>query len=141
MRLFSRGGAVGACVCATAMMLSMAAPAQAAVTGWRLFFRQHYGAPANFSSYTAVLATARNAAWAFGGTNLTGGSGPSGRPVAEHWNGRTWRGSPLPAGLHDTIEAASAASASDIWAVGRASSCHGRPMFTTLPRTGEAACG
>lgn len=117
MRLFRRAGAVGACVCATAMMLSMAAPAQAAATGWRLFFSHHYGARANFSGYMVAVAPGKSDAWAFGGTALSGGTGASGTPVAEHWNGRTWRGSPLPRGLSDTIEAASAASASDIWAV------------------------
>jgi hypothetical protein len=99
------------------MMMSMAAPAQAAVTGWRQFFRHHYGAPGNFSGYGAVVAPGKSDAWAFGGTALSGGTAPFGTPVAEHWNGRTWRGSPLPAGLHDSINAASASSASDIWAV------------------------
>jgi hypothetical protein len=117
MRLYRRAGAVGACLCAAAMTLSMAAPAQAATTGWRPFFRQHYGAQANFSGYMAVVASGKNDAWAFGGSALTGGPGTPGTPVAEHWNGRSWRGSPLPRGLHDTIEAASAPSANDIWAV------------------------
>jgi hypothetical protein len=117
MRLFRHAGAVGACVCAVAMMLSMAAPAQAAATGWRLIFRQHYGAPGNFSGYEEVLAPGKSDAWAFGGTDLSGGTAPVGTPVAERWNGRTWRGSALPRGLQDTIIAASAASASDIWAV------------------------
>jgi len=117
MKLSSRAGAAGACICAAAVVLSMAAPAQAAVTGWRPFFRQHYGAPGNFSGYMTVAAPGKSAAWAFGGTALSGGTAPSGSPVAERWNGRAWRGSPLPAGLHDTIDAASAASATDIWAV------------------------
>jgi hypothetical protein len=100
------------------MMLSMAVPVQAApVTGWRQFFRQHYGAPANFSVYEAVVASGKSDAWAFGGTNLNGGTAPVGTPVAERWNGRTWRGSALPRGLHDTIIAASAPSATDVWAV------------------------
>ena len=119
MKLSSRAGAVGACICAAAVVLSMAAPAQAAVPGWRPFFRQHYGAPGSFSGYMAVLAPGKSAAWAFGGTALSGGTSPFGRPVAERWNGRAWRASPLPAGLHDTINAASAASATDIWAVTR----------------------
>jgi hypothetical protein len=117
MKLSRRAGAVGACVCAAAMMLSMAAPAQAAVTGWRPFFKQHYGAPGNFSGYMAVVAPGKSDAWAFGGTALSGGTSPFRTPVAEHWNGRTWRGSPLPARLQDTINAASAPSANDIWAV------------------------
>ena len=118
MRLSRRVGAAGACVCAAATMLSMAAPAQAApVTGWRQFFSQHYGAPGNFSGYEAVVSPGKSDAWAFGGTALSGGTAPFGTPVAEHWNGRTWRGSPLPRGLHDTITAASAASATDVWAV------------------------
>ncbi|HEV2241875.1 MAG TPA: hypothetical protein VGR98_12600 [Streptosporangiaceae bacterium] len=117
MKLSSRAGAAGASICAAVVMLSMAAPAQAAVTGWRQFFRQHYGAPGNFSGYMAVAAPGKSDAWAFGGTALSGGTAPSGSPVAERWNGRAWRGSPLPAGLHDTIIAASAPSATDIWAV------------------------
>jgi hypothetical protein len=117
MKLSSRAGVAGACICAVAVMLSMAVPAQAAVPGWRPFFRQHYGAPGNFSGYMAVVAPGKSDAWAFGGTALSGGTAPSGRPVAERWNGRAWRASPLPAGLHDTINAASAASATDIWAV------------------------
>jgi hypothetical protein len=117
MRLSPRAGAAGAGICAAAVMLSMAAPAQAAVPGWRPFFRQHYGVPGNFSGYEAVVAPGKSDAWAFGGTALSGGTAPSGRPVAVRWNGRAWRGSPLPAGLHDTILAASAPSATDIWAV------------------------
>jgi hypothetical protein len=117
MRLSRRVGAVGACFCAVAMMLSMAAPAQAAATGWRLFFSQHYGAPGNFSGYEAVVAAGKTDAWAFGGTKLSGGTAPVGTPVAERWNGRAWRGSALPRGLHDAIIAASAPSATDVWAV------------------------
>jgi hypothetical protein len=117
MKLSSRVGAAGASICAAAVLLSMAAPAQAAVTGWRPFFSRHYGAPGNSSGYLAVAAPGKSDAWAFGGTALSGGTSPFGRPVAERWNGRAWRGSPLPAGLHDTINAVSAPSATDIWAV------------------------
>jgi hypothetical protein len=119
MKLSRRAAAVGASVCAAAVMLSTAAPAQAAVTGWRLFSRQHYGAPANFSAYLAVVASGKSSAWAFGGTALRGAPGGPGQPVAEHWDGRAWRGSPLPGGLSDSIDAASAASATDVWAVTR----------------------
>jgi hypothetical protein len=117
MRLSRRAGTAGACACSLALMLSMAAPAQAAATGWRLFFSHHYGAAANFSGYESVVSPGKADAWAFGGTALSGGTGPSGTPVAEHWNGRNWRGSVLPRGLHDTIIAASAASQADVWAV------------------------
>jgi len=41
----------------------------------------------------------------------------SGRPVAEHWNGKAWSASALPSGLKGWIWAASAPSASEIWAV------------------------
>jgi hypothetical protein len=117
MRLSRRVGAVGACVCAVAMMLSMAAPAQAAATGWRLFFSHHYGAAANFSGYESVVSPGKSDAWAFGGAALSGGTAAAGTPVAEYWNGRSWRGSALPRGLHDAIIAASAASPTDVWAV------------------------
>ena len=101
MTFSPRARAVGACICSAVVVLSMAAAAQAADTGWRQVFRQHYGAPGNFSGYMAVAAPGKSDAWAFGGTALSGGTSPSGRPVAERWNGRAWRGSPLPAGLHD----------------------------------------
>src|SRR5260370_37321604 len=123
MRLSRRAGAVGACACAVAMMMSMAAPAQAAVTGWRQFFRHHYGAPGNFSGYRAVVAPGKSDAWAFGGTALSGGTAPFGTPVAEHWNGRAWRGSPRPARRHDSINAAGASSASALAGVDQLRGC------------------
>ncbi|MGD0376132.1 MAG: hypothetical protein ABSB01_16275 [Streptosporangiaceae bacterium] len=114
MKLSSRVGVVLGTVTFAATMTAMGLPAQApSGTGWREVFVHHYGAPADVSGFTAVIAPGRHDAWAFGGTNLS----ISGSPVAERWTGGRWRASPLPGGLDSTINAASAVSASDIWAV------------------------
>ena len=80
---------------------------------WPATVTRHYGAPADASGYSAVIALSRTDAWAFGGTN----PGGAGAPVALQWNGQSWRSWPLPAGLRDFIGDASASSATDIWAV------------------------
>lgn len=106
---------LGAAGPALALLLTAVQPAQAASpAGWRVVFSHHYGAPANQSLYSAVAATGAGDAWVFGVDNWVNPS--SGRPVAEHWNGSAWRQSALPPGLHSSIYAASASSASNVWA-------------------------
>jgi len=114
MELPRRAGAALGAVIFAAVMTAAGLPAQAASgSGWREAFARHYGAPADVSGFTAVIAPARHDAWAFGGTNrpITGSA------VAEQWTGRRWRASALPRGVGSTINAASAGGASDIWAV------------------------
>jgi hypothetical protein len=112
------GAVLGAAAALAALALSAAPPALAAgVPGWRAVFTRHYGPAANFTGYTAVISPARNDSWAFGGSDLTGGSAPVGGPIATHWTGGKWRASRLPAGLRSYILVASAPSANDIWAV------------------------
>jgi hypothetical protein len=74
---------------------------------------EHYGQPGNFSGYSAIAVTGRRTAWVFGGTNPGGSSSP----VAVDWNGSTVTVARLPAGLTGFISAASASSASNVWAV------------------------
>lgn len=116
MRVFPRTGAACAAVSAIALMLGMTSPAQATAPGWRQVLSRHYGPATNASLYQAVVATGKNNAWALGGTDLTEATG-AGRPVAVHWNGRGWSGVGMPAGVTSFIFAASASSASNIWAV------------------------
>lgn len=107
--------ALGAAAAIT-LVLAAGRPAQGATTStWRVVFSHHYGPATDFSGYLTGLAPSKNDAWAFGGSDLSAST--SGTPVAEHWNGTTWRGSVLPAGLTDEILAASADSASDVWAI------------------------
>ena len=108
-------GVLGSVLSLTALALARGVPAQAAGAGWVVVFAHHYGPAANASGYFTVIAPARNDAWAFGGTNLSGAT--AGAPVAVHWNGTAWSASALPGGLTNEIFAASADSASDIWAV------------------------
>ena len=102
---------------ATALPIAASLPAMAAASpGWRVVASRHYGPAAQYNGLFSVVTTGRKDAWAFGGTNLSGGS-PSSVPVAEHWNGRTWRNARLPGGLTNEIIAASAPAPKDIWAV------------------------
>lgn len=114
MKLSSRVAAVLGTVTFAATVTAIGPPAQAAgATGWHEVFVHHYGASADVCGFTAVIAPGRHGAWAFGGINLS----ITGSPVAERWTGGRWRASPLPRGLGSTINAASAVSASNIWAV------------------------
>jgi hypothetical protein len=101
---------------AIALAAASGLPAQGATaSNWHVVFTRHYGPAADFSGYLTGLARSRGDAWAFGSSDLSGST--AGTPVAEHWNGAAWRGSALPAGLTDEVLAASADSASDVWAV------------------------
>lgn len=121
MKLFRRRSAVLTAASAAAVLaLAAAVPGQAATTGWRAVFTHHYGAATNYSGYTAVVVPGPGDAWAFGSTDLSAAPGHPGSPVAEHWNGTTWSPSQLPPGLQNTISAASAVSASSVWAVTQA---------------------
>jgi hypothetical protein len=112
---FRVGVVAAAGLSAAALALSPAIPAQAAPSpGWRIVFSHQYGA-GSFSDFSAVAATSASNAWAFGGTDLSGVG--SGSPAAEHWQGGSWKASKLPGGLASAINAASAPSASDVWAV------------------------
>ena len=114
---FRRAGAVCAAA-ATAVVISGIVPAQAATSpGWRQVHSQHYGPANDYSVYGAVVASAKNSAWVLGGNDWSGGNGTSQHAVATHWNGTAWGGYTLPAGVTSYVIAASAPSASDIWAV------------------------
>jgi hypothetical protein len=117
MRFYGRAAVLGATLTTTALTLAMSLPAQAATTGWRVIFTHHYGTPVNVSGYVSIVAPGNRSAWAFGGADLSGTNGTSGSPVAEHWNGKAWAASTLPSAGSSPIEAASAPSATDIWAV------------------------
>jgi len=109
--------AAGAGLMATALSVAAMVPAQAAAApGWRIVSSQHFGTAGDFNGLLSVVSTGRDSAWAFGGTDLAGAA--SGGPLAEHWNGRSWRAVTLPSGLAGPIDAASAPTANDIWAVG-----------------------
>jgi hypothetical protein len=115
MQTARRAGIVLGSISAAIGTLAAAAPARAAdAPPWQITAKVHYGAPGNASGYSTVIATGRNDAWAFGGTNP---GGPS-TPAAEHWDGTRWRASQLPAGLNGFVVAAAASSASNVWAVG-----------------------
>jgi hypothetical protein len=91
-----------------------AAALAASASAWKLVYKHHYGAPTAQNGFNTIVAPSRRQAWAFGGSdNFTG------RPIAAHWTGGRWRPAPLPAGLTDEVDAVSASSPSNVWAVVR----------------------
>lgn len=112
-------GSLSAVLAATALSVALAVPAQATTPGWRVVFGTHYGAATNYSGYLTAIAPSKLDLWAFGGSDLSGGTPAV--PVAEHWNGTAWSAGILPAAVTSSakspIEAASAVSPSNIWAV------------------------
>lgn len=116
---FRRAACACAAASAAALTAGLALPAQAATPGWRQVYSKHYGAAANYSEYGAVAALSSKNIWVLGDTNVENGYQPSGTPVAVHWTGASWVGSPMPAGVPGGIGAVSAVSATDIWAVTR----------------------
>jgi hypothetical protein len=113
-----RAGIAGAIASAVALM-GAALPAQAVTApAWRQVFSKHYGPSTDYSAFNAVVATGKTAAWAFGGTDQSGGSGNMQKPVVVGTtNGTTWTAATLPSGLTGWFEAASAPAPNDIWAV------------------------
>jgi hypothetical protein len=108
---------IGAGLAATALAIAAVLPAQAATgTGWRIVSNRHFGAAGDYNYLSAVVAPSASDAWAFGSTQPDGAT-PAGGPLAENWNGTKWQAATLPSGLTDTLTAASAPSATDIWAV------------------------
>jgi hypothetical protein len=102
---------------AAALSAATMLPAQAASsTGWRIVSNRHFGAAGDSNYLYTVVAPTAGDAWAFGASQPDGAT-PSGGPVAENWNGTKWQAATLPSGLSDTITAASAPSATDVWAV------------------------
>jgi hypothetical protein len=114
--IFHRAAAACAAASASALLIGTALPAQAATPGWRQVFSKHYGTAHDYSAYEAIVATAKNNAWAFGATDISGVA-PTPLPVAERWNGKEWSAYALPKGVVDPVFAASAPAANDIWAV------------------------
>ena len=73
----------------------------------------HYGNASGFSAYSDLAVVSADDAWALGNDF----AGTSEVPVAEHWNGKGWTSSAMPAGVTGTIAASVVLSSKDIWAV------------------------
>jgi hypothetical protein len=117
MVTIKQAGIAGA-IASVAALVGTVLPAQAAATpAWQQVESHHFGPAAGYSGYETEAAFARNNIWAFGGSDLGGGTGTLGFPVAVHFNGSTWTAATLPAGLTSDIIAVSAPAANDIWAV------------------------
>ena len=108
---------MGALATVLATAVGAPVPAQAANLGWRQVYSSHYGAAANHSAFIEPLVFSVSNAWVLGGTDEGFGYAPTGKPVAVHWDGKTWRPAALPSQATGYVAAASATSASDIWTV------------------------
>lgn len=116
-RIAARLAAACAAASAVAMVAGTAITAQAAVPGWRQVLSKQFGPAKDYSEYNVVVTTGTRDAWVLGGADESGGTGTLSKPVAAHWNGTRWGGYVMPAGVTSFIIAASAPSASDVWAV------------------------
>ena len=78
--------------------------------------------PGGDAAFHGVVATWTHNIWAVGMTNPTHcGHGPQCQTLIEHWNGTRWKVIPSPdppSGYLNILDAASAVSRADIWAVG-----------------------
>jgi hypothetical protein len=87
---------------------------------WRI---QGYQAPAGGGHFAAVAATSPGNAWAVGSTGPDS-EGTGQQTLIEHWNGTAWTRVPspnLPGSTGTFLNAATAVSADNAWAVGYAS--------------------
>jgi hypothetical protein len=93
-------------------------PAGAATaSAWHQVFSHHYGPANDYSAFTSTAAFGPGNVWELGGSDLSGGGGTLRVPVIVQWRGKGWTGNVAPSGVTGHIEAASADSPSDIWAV------------------------
>jgi hypothetical protein len=138
----ARAAAVGAAATAA---IALALPAQAGVSRpadparWHVVYRRNY---ATLSGYWTIVSAGARDAWVLGGAVSN-----SGEPIAAHEHDGRWHAVSMPKGSVGSVEAASAVSASDIWAVttgGDVLSWNGRTWhivkrFTTGQLTGVNA--
>jgi hypothetical protein len=107
---------LGAGLAVAALAATACLPGTAAAsTGWHVVFQAHDGAPSLANGLFHVAASGKTNAWAVGGTDLSNST--PGAPVADHWNGTSWRPAVLPSGLTGELIAVSAPAPDDAWAV------------------------
>jgi hypothetical protein len=96
----------------TAAASAAASPAPATCSPWSVALQGPYG------SLSAVTALGTSDIWAVGNRHAPGTDTYA--PLAEHWNGSTWRALPTPdpSSLDAVLSSVVAVSASDVWAVG-----------------------
>lgn len=119
MLTIKRAGIAGAIasIASAAALVGTVLPAQATTSPWHQVFSHHYGPASDYSGFTSTVAFAPNNVWELGGSDLSGGNGTLQVPIIVRWRGSGWTGNTAPTGVTGYIEAASADSASDIWAV------------------------
>ena len=103
------------------------AAGSAATAGWQISYQLPVQ-NGDSDSVEAIAATGLGNAWAFGGQLDVVSGQAEGVPAAFHWNGTAWSQVSLPAPMQEGyFSAASASSASDVWAI--SSSCEGCDTF------------
>lgn len=90
-------------------------------TNWSVIFSPNV---ADGNYLTGVVAVSANDIWAVGYYSFLSGGGN--QTLIEHWNGRKWSivSSPNPGVYGNGLSGVSAASASDVWAVGNSTILH-----------------
>jgi hypothetical protein len=119
----NRGATKGEWLVLRVMLLTGAAAAAAVLgagaasaSGWSVMSAPPIGQNATISSVSGV---SDSDAWAVGAVNS---GNPEPQPLADHWNGTSWQQTTVPVPTDITkvrLSAVSAASATDVWTVGR----------------------
>ncbi len=71
------------------------------------------------TALNSIAATGRLSAWAAGIEGFSSDGRHPGRPLLEHWNGRTWSAVRLPSSWPGGLGLVAASSAGDAWALGQ----------------------
>jgi hypothetical protein len=88
-------------------------------SSWSLVPSPNGGVKGNhFSTLQSVTAISNSDVWAVGSQAAVRNHVPATVPLTEHWNGTSWSIVPVPKAALGVLEAVSATSASDVWAVG-----------------------
>lgn len=106
-------------------------PTSASSSAWRVVPSP---SPPGSATLMSVSATAPGDAWAVG--NILNGPQAAIAPLAEHWDGRSWRVVPVPDGPYrwgNRLNAVSAFSADDAWAVGASLGSPNKPVQPLAP--------
>ncbi len=110
MRIHMKPGFAVVIVAVASVLLSGTLPAEASGSNNPDHFHYNY-------NVTGVSALSRSNAWAVGSYSAAGKS----HAFSLHWNGKTWTRVPVPDIFDASLNAVSAVSGSDVWAVGMAS--------------------
>lgn len=118
MRKITKFG-IGGTLTAVAALIGSALPAQASsAPAWHQAYSKYFGPATNdYSTFDSVVALGNEDVWVLGGADASGGNGTTPQALAVQWTRTGWTGNKITVKVPDTIAAASASGANNVWAV------------------------